>query len=80
MNTLRSYVDHDEQRAMGPTSFMTERNGHQVRCGMCARVIYVDDSTFRFAAEAIRSGLDNPFRCEICATEYDEMAYEGDRT
>lgn len=77
MTTLRSHIDPDEQRAIRATSFMTERNEHEVRCGMCARTVYVDEETFDFATEAIKSGLDNPFRCEICAEEYDDLAYEG---
>ncbi len=77
MTTLRSYIDPDQQTATGPTSFMTERNEHEVRCGMCARAAYVDEETFRFVSEAIESGLDNPFRCEICGEEYDDLAYEG---
>jgi len=44
---------------------------------MCARSVYVDEETFRFASEAITSGLDNPFRCEICEEEYDDLAQEG---
>ena len=77
MTTLRSYVDPDQQTATGPTSFMTERNEHEVRCGMCARSVYVDDETYRYVSDAIKSGLDNPFRCEICDEEYDDLAYEG---
>lgn len=61
----------------GPTPFMTERNAHEVRCGMCRRPFYVDDETYRFTSEAIESGLDDPYRCEICAEEYDDLAFEG---
>jgi hypothetical protein len=71
MTTLRSYIDPDQQPATGPTSFVTERNEHEVRCGMCAREIYVDEETFRSGSEAMESGMENPFRCEICAEEYD---------
>jgi hypothetical protein len=77
MTTLRSHIDPTEQKAAGPTSFMTERNEHEVRCAMCARTVYVDEETFDFASEAIESGLDNPFRCEVCAEEYDDLVYEG---
>ena len=76
MTTLRCYIDPGQQTAMGPTCFRTERNEHEVRCGMCGRIGYVDDETFRFVIEAISSGLDNPFACEICEQEYD-LAYEG---
>lgn len=37
----------------------------------------MDEEAFDFATEAIESGLDNPFRCEICAEEYDDLVYEG---
>ncbi len=77
MTTLRSYIDPDQKSTTGPTSFLTERNEHEVRCGMCARAVYVDEETFRFVSEAIESGLDNPFRCEVCEEEYDDLAYEG---
>ncbi|MGH9882573.1 MAG: hypothetical protein ACRD6N_14140 [Pyrinomonadaceae bacterium] len=77
MMILRSQIDPDKGTATGPTSFMTERNEHEVRCGMCARAVYVDEETYRFVSEAVESGLDNPFRCEVCAEEYDDLAYEG---
>ena len=77
MTTLMSDINPNEQTAHGPTSFMTERNEHEVRCAMCARTVYVDEETFDFANKAIQSGLDNPFRCEICAEEYDDLVYEG---
>ena len=71
MTTLRSYIDPDQQPVTGPTSFMTERNEHEVRCGMCARETYVDEETFESGTEAMESGLENPFRCEVCEEEYD---------
>jgi len=77
MILLQSQFDPDKQFTPGPTSFMTERNEHEVRCGMCAREIYVDDETYSFANKAMESGLDNPFRCEVCAEEYDDLVYEG---
>jgi hypothetical protein len=75
MTTLRSYIDPDQQFATGPTSFMTERNEIEVRCGICARPMYVNEDTYRFGNDEIKSGLDNPFRCEICEEEYDDLAY-----
>ena len=61
----------------GPTVFKTEGNQHEVRCGMCGSTLYVDEETFRFVQDAIKSGLDDPFRCARCAEEYDDLAYEG---
>jgi hypothetical protein len=62
---------------IGPTCFKTERNQHEVRCGMCGGIIYVDEETFNFVSEATKAGLDDPFRCELCKEEYDDLAYEG---
>ena len=74
MTTLRSYIDPDQQTATGATSFMTERNEIEVRCGICARPVYVDEETYRFGTDEIKSGLDNPFRCENCEDDYDDLA------
>lgn len=53
------------------------QNKHEVRCGICARSVEVDEEIYRFLSDAISSGLDNPFRCEICQAEYDDLVYEG---
>ena len=75
---LRSYIDQNEERPLMPvTSVATDRNQHEVRCGMCARELFVDDESYRLYCEALESGLDSPFRCEICNEEYDDLAYEG---
>ena len=76
MTTLRSYIDPDQQSATGPTSFMTERNEIEVRCGICARPMYVNEDTYRLGSDEIKSGFDNPFRCEICGDDYDDLAYQ----
>ena len=60
-----------------PITSRTEYNPHEVRCGMCGTVLNVDEATFRFVEEAIKSGLDDPFRCAQCQEEYDDLAYEG---
>ena len=77
MPTLRSYIDQNQQKTLVPTSIMTDDTQHEVRCGMCARELYVDDEGYRLYMEAMNSGLDNPFRCELCNEEYDDLAYEG---
>lgn len=77
MTIATSQMVPNPQTTTGPTSFMTERNEHEVRCGMCARTVYVNEETYGFVKEAMESGLDNPFRCEICAEEYDDLVYEG---
>ena len=77
MNTFQGYIDQNHQLPIAATSTMTDENQHEVRCGMCARELYVDEDAHRFYSEALISGLDNPFRCEVCAEEYDDLAFEG---
>ena len=77
MTTLRTYTDQTPQAPILATSIMTDENQHEVRCGMCARELYVDEDAYQFYSEALLAGLDNPFRCEVCSEEYDDLAYEG---
>jgi hypothetical protein len=77
MTTLHSATGQDRPALIAAQSVMTDEKQHEVRCGMCARELYVDEDDYRFYSEALLSGLDNPFRCEVCAEEYDDLAYEG---
>jgi len=78
MEPLRSQLQPQELSGLpGPTMFKTERNEHEVRCGMCGRISYVNDDVFEGIRMAVDSGLDYPFSCEICEKEYDELVYEG---
>ena len=77
MTTLQSATGQDRPTLIAAQSVMTDEKQHEVRCGMCARELYVDEDDYRFYSEALLSGLDNPFRCEVCSEEYDDLAYEG---
>lgn len=77
MTTLHSHIEQRTQAPIMATSIMTDETQHEVRCGMCARELYVDEDSYRLYSEALLSGLDNPFRCEVCSEEYDDLAYEG---
>ena len=77
MSTVHSYINQNAQNRLAPSSIMTDETQHEVRCGMCARELYVDDDGYHLYMEAINSGLDNPFRCEVCNEEYDDLAYAG---
>ena len=77
MSTVHSYIDQNQQRPVTAPSIMTDDEQHEVRCGMCASELYVNDKGYGLYMEAINSGLDNPFRCEVCSEEYDDLAYEG---
>ncbi|HYV12887.1 MAG TPA: hypothetical protein VE980_18435 [Pyrinomonadaceae bacterium] len=71
------HTNQTQPAVIPATSIMTDDKQHEVRCGMCARELYVDEDKYRYYAEALLSGLDNPFRCETCSEEYDDLAYEG---
>jgi len=77
MTTLHSYTDQNQPALIPANSIMTEERQHEVRCGVCARELYVDDDAYGKYTEALISGLDNPFRCEVCSEEYDDLVYEG---
>ena len=70
MIQLHPSIDPITIKGDGPTCFQTERNENEVRCGMCARTMYVDTETYEFGVEVIKSGLENPFRCEGCAVAH----------
>lgn len=77
MSTLHSAIVQDRPTLITAQSVMTDEKQHEVRCGMCARELYVDETDYAFYSEALLSGMDNPFRCEVCSEEYDDLAYEG---
>lgn len=77
MSTPTSHIEQTAQKAILANSVMTDETEHEVRCGMCAKELYVDEDGYRLYTEALISGLDNPFRCEICNEEYDDLVYEG---
>lgn len=77
MTTPRSYIDQNELAPILATSIMTDEKQHEIRCGMCARELYVDEDSYAVYSEALISGLDNPFRCEVCSEEYEDLMYDG---
>jgi hypothetical protein len=69
MNTFSTCIDPN-QLPIVATSIMTDDNEHEVRCGMCARELYVDETAHRVYTEALIAGSENPFRCELCSEDY----------
>jgi hypothetical protein len=76
--TLRSQTDPDQTRVVsGPTDQRMALNQHEVHCGMCGKISFVDEETLHQINRAINAGLDNPFSCSDCVEEYDDLAFEG---
>ena len=68
----RSLTNAEQQTATDPALLNRELNDTEIRCGMCGKIGYVREETFRFVIEAIQSGQANPFRCEVCKEKVDE--------
>ena len=78
MTNLRSSLNPEEQTNVteGPTPYQCGPNQFRLNCEVCSGTFYVDEETFRLASTAILEGLDNPFCCEDCQEELDELAHE----
>ena len=74
---LRSAQNPEEQSNVveGPTRYRKGPNQSELVCGFCNGTYYVDDVTFRQAMAAMEEGLDNPFCCDECETEYEEVSH-----
>lgn len=76
MNKLRSFYDSDRiEKISLPTNYRTQRNQHEIYCGMCGELYYVDDIFFDRLTRKIAETSDNPFICEECLTEYNELSH-----
>jgi hypothetical protein len=70
MSTVHPYIDQNHQLPITTTPIKTDDKQHEIRCGMCAREISVDEDAYRRYSDALISGLENKFRCEVCSEEY----------
>lgn len=75
MPGLREKLDEPRSDIDAPTKFETERNTHQIRCGVCEDLYFVDETTYNRVRRALEfDPTDNPFSCDDCEEEYDEEA------
>lgn len=78
MERLRSYYDADRtEQGFHPTAYKTERNTHKVYCGVCGEMFFIDDVLFDEMNKMIERILENPFLCEGCIEEYDDLAHQN---
>lgn len=76
MVRLREEFDADRtESAMLVSEYPTEKTQFEVFCDMCGEVFFVDEITFEKVSDALREGFDNPFVCDECRGEIDELAY-----
>jgi hypothetical protein len=74
---VRSALNPEEQTNLveGPTKLKKGPNKLELVCGFCHEVYYVDETTFNNAMHAMEEGIDNPFSCEDCEAEYEELSH-----
>ena len=78
MTRLRSFYDADRaENFSAPTNSRTAENRHEVFCGLCGETFYVDDSIFEHVNKEIEATMENPFVCEDCLEEYQELAHRA---
>jgi len=74
---LRSAQNPEEQSNVveGPTRYRKGPNQSELVCGFCNGTYYVDDVTFRQAMSAMEEGTDNPFCCDECEADYEDVSH-----
>ena len=77
MPRLRSMLNPEEQPELieSPTRYRVGPNQSELVCSFCNETYYVDDVTFRQAIAAMEEGIDNPFCCDECEAEQEELSH-----
>ena len=74
---LRSTLNPEEQPNIveAPTKYTKGPNQFKLRCALCNTIYYLDETTFHQALSAMAAGLDNPFSCDECEAEQEELSH-----
>jgi hypothetical protein len=74
---LRSAQNPEEQLDLveGPTRYRRGANQSELVCGFCGDTFFVDDVTFHQAMSAMEEGIDDPFCCEECEEDYEDVSH-----
>jgi hypothetical protein len=77
MPRLRSTLNPEEQPDFieAPTRSKIGPNQSELVCGFCNGIYYVDEVTFQQAVSAMEKGIDNPFCCDECEAEQEELSH-----
>src|SRR5437763_9848762 len=74
MNSLREQFDDDRNDGRYNYSRSpTEQNRFNMYCSTCHAPFYVDKGFYESIVTAMEEGLDNPFVCDDCQQEVDEI-------
>jgi hypothetical protein len=77
MPRLRSRLNPEEQPDFIGSSTHYQIGPNQLRllCGFCNGIYYVDEGTFKRVMTALEQGGDNPFCCDACEAELEELSH-----
>lgn len=74
---LKEEIDADlAENYVSVTDYITGRNKFEINCGICNMTLYTDKETSERIYRSIEQGLDNPFLCNDCEREFEDLAYE----
>ena len=74
---VRSEIDADlNENYVSISDYKTERNSHEINCVECNKTFYADKEEYEKMSRVVRQGLDNPFLCDDCRMEYDDLERE----
>jgi hypothetical protein len=62
---------------IAPSRYKTGLNQFELVCEFCGDTYYVDELTFQQALIAMEEGSDNPFCCDECESDYEELLNWG---
>lgn len=74
-----THEQFDADRSADPRNYAvypTDSFQHDLNCSICNRTFYVDRVVYDSAVRSIEEGLDNPFLCDECESEYEEFAHK----
>ncbi len=78
MSRIREFYDADKTDGSDlPTTEATKTNTHPVYCGICGGKFFVGDSAFRHFNNVVEMSLENPFVCETCESDYDDLSHNN---
>lgn len=74
---LRSMLNSEEQRNVvaGSTTHKQGPSQWQLTCSYCGGMYYVDNLTFSQAISAMEAGFENPFCCDDCQADLEDVAH-----
>lgn len=76
MQRIRSYYDADRENNYSvPTNYLTNDNKNELYCSICGDNLFVNDLIFDDVNKIIEETLENPFLCESCLDEYEELSH-----